>query len=54
MRQPRNLINIQNTSNIHPDLGHSRIRKDEADVQAVVDLLENNWLTFLMLLTVTL
>ena len=28
----------------HPDLQGPRIRKDEADIKSLIDMMENNWL----------
>jgi hypothetical protein len=28
---------------VHPDLEPSRIKKDESDVQSLVDMMESNW-----------
>lgn len=45
MRQIRELVDNNDRGNSirHPDLGESRIQKDEADVQSVVALLEHEW-----------
>lgn len=45
MRQIRELVDNSDRGNTirHPDLGESRIQKDEADVQSVVALLEHEW-----------
>jgi len=43
LRQLRELIFIQSSSG-HQDLQRSRISKDEADVKAVQEMLESNWM----------
>ena len=44
LRQLRETILIKNSTYFnHPDLMYKRIHKDESDIAAVVDLLENNW-----------
>lgn len=44
LRQLRQQISIQSSSMIgHADLEKSRIKRDEADVVSLIDLLENNW-----------
>ena len=43
LRQLKESVNITDTNSRHADLGHSRITRDEADIQSVMDMLENNW-----------
>ncbi len=44
LRQMRDLIGLGISKLSHPDLQSPRIKKDEADVQSLIDLMENNWL----------
>lgn len=44
LRQMRELIGLRMSKLSQPDLQSSRIKKDEADVQSLIDLMENNWL----------
>ena len=39
----RDMCNTAGQNSVHRDLKPSRIEKDEASIQAIVDLLENNW-----------
>ena len=43
LRQFRAMVDVKNQTFVHPDLQPSRIKKDEADVQSLVDLMEDNW-----------
>ncbi|KAK3741541.1 hypothetical protein QZH41_002925 [Actinostola sp. cb2023] len=43
LKQLRQMIELQTPGLHHADLGISRIKKDEADVQILVDLFEKNW-----------
>ena len=43
LRQLREMVGQNDSPLTHPDLQFPRIRKDEADVQSIVDLLENCW-----------
>lgn len=40
----RDLIGLGMSKLSHPDLQSPRIKKDETDVQSLIDLMENNWL----------
>ena len=44
LRQLRDMIGHQNSDISHPDLQPPRIKRDEADVQSLVDLMETSWL----------
>ena len=44
LQQLRAMIGQQYTDFNHPDLQMSRIRRDEADVQSLVELMETSWL----------
>jgi len=45
LRQVRLMIGRENTQHFsHPDLQHTRVMKDERDVQAFVELIERSWL----------
>lgn len=44
VRQMRALTRLDDASLHHPDLQESRIKRDETDVSAIVNMLENNWL----------
>ena len=44
LRELRDVIGLGSSKLAHPDLQMSRIRKDEADVESLVDLMENSWL----------
>lgn len=44
LRQLRNIIGQRDTDFHHPDLQLPRIRRDEADVQSLVQLMETSWL----------
>ena len=44
LRELREVIGLGGSKLAHPDLERSRIRKDEADVESLFDLMENNWL----------
>lgn len=44
LRQLRNMINQRDTDFSHPDLQLPRMRRDEADVQSLVQLMETSWL----------
>ena len=44
LRELRYVIGLGGSKLAHPDLQRSRIRKDEADVESLVDLMENSWL----------
>ena len=44
IRQLRALVEHKGPGLNHPDLGIARIRKDESDVQSVVEILEKNWI----------
>ena len=43
LRQLRSIIDQQSSRLSHHDLQPTRIKKDESDVQIVIDLLENSW-----------
>ena len=44
LREPRDVIGLGSSKLAHPDLQRSRIRKDKADVESLVDPMENSWL----------
>ena len=44
LRTLRDMIGQGSSKLSHPDLQGPRIRKDEADVKSLIDLMENNWL----------
>ena len=44
LRELRDVIGLGGSKLAHPDLQRSRIRKDEAGVESLVDLMENSWL----------
>ncbi len=45
LRQLRDMVGNNSSQHFsHPDLQLSRLRKDEADVNAFVDLMENSWI----------
>lgn len=44
LRQLRDLTGQSMSKLSHPDLQGPRIQKDEADVQSLIDVMENNWL----------
>ena len=44
LRQLREMVGLGGARLNHPDLQQSRILKDEADVQSVVNLMENSWI----------
>lgn len=44
IRQLRALVELKDHGLNHPDLGASRIQKDESDVQSVIEVLESNWI----------
>ena len=44
LRQLRGMIDHSDSGFSHPDLQFSRIRRDEADVQSLVQLMEKDWL----------
>lgn len=44
LRELRDMIGLGGSKLAHPDLQRSRIRKDEADVESLVDLMEKSWL----------
>jgi len=44
LRQLRGLILLQSPGLGHADLQSSRITRDEADVESIVELLESNWI----------
>ena len=44
LRELREVIGLDGSKLAHPDLHRSRIQKDEADVETLVDLMENSWL----------
>jgi hypothetical protein len=43
LRQFRTMVQMVDPEFVHPDLEPSRIRKDEAGVQSLVDMMEDNW-----------
>ena len=44
LRQLREMVGLGGSRLNHPDLQHSRILKDEADVQSLVNLMEDSWI----------
>ena len=44
LRTLRDMIGQGSSKLSHPDLQGPRLRKDEADVKSLIDLMENNWL----------
>ena len=44
LRTPRDMIGQGSSKLPHPDMQRSSIRKDEADIKSLIDLMENNWL----------
>ena len=44
MRMLRDMIGQYSFKLPHPDLQGPLIRKDEADIKSLIDLMENNWL----------
>ena len=44
LRKLRNMVNQRDSKWTHPDIQPTRIRKDQADVESLVDLMENSWL----------
>ena len=44
LRELRDVIGLGGSNLAHPDLQRSRIRNDEADVESLVDLMENSCL----------
>ena len=45
MRMLRDMVGQGSSKLPHPDLKGPMIRKDEADIKSLIDLMENNWLT---------
>ena len=43
LRQLKKSVNKTDPNSRHADLRQSRISRDEADIQSLVDMLENNW-----------
>ena len=43
LKQLRSVIEVDSPHNIHSDLQPSRVKKDETDVQSVVELLQTSW-----------
>ena len=43
LRQLKESVNITDPNSRHADLRQSRISRDEADIQSLIDMLENNW-----------
>ncbi len=44
LRALRNMVGQNKSKLSHPDLQSPRIKKDEADVKSLIDMMENNWL----------
>ena len=44
LRQLRELLSLQSDNKGHADLQPSRIKRDESDVESLIDMLENNWI----------
>ena len=38
------MVNLSNSRLAHPDLQSSRIKKDEADIKSLIDVMENKWI----------
>jgi len=44
LRQLRDIRGLGGSKLNHPDLQQARINNDEADIQALMDLMENTWI----------
>ena len=47
LRTLRDMIGRCSSKLHHPDRQSPRIRKDEADIKSLVDMMENNWMNIL-------